>query len=84
MVLGQRLGGADVERCPGDRVAIERNAQRPQPVPEKAIRGTKNKWEAPTSGEGFDALYRVKVVDGRPEHFDFDIQELPKDEQDDG
>lgn len=66
----------DVEGC------IQRNAQRLEPIPEKAIYGTKNKWEAPRSGEGFDALYRVKVVPGRSGHFRFDIQQLPKDEDD--
>ena len=67
----------DLEGC------LRRNAQRKTSVPEKAIYGTKNKWEAPTSGEGFDALYRVKAVED-PERFAFDIQPLPGNEQDDG
>lgn len=68
----------DVEAC------IRRNAQRAEPVPEKAIRGTKNKWEPPTSGEGFDALYRVRAVESSSGRFEFELQRQPRNETNDG
>jgi len=44
-------------------VALERNARRSedQRIPEVGIRGTRNRLEAPSLGEGFDALFYVRT-----------------------
>jgi predicted kinase len=44
--------------------ALVRNRQRPpeRQVPDKGIRGTRNRLEIPALNEGFDKLYYVRVV----------------------
>ena len=44
--------------------ALVRNRQRPpeRQVPDKGIRGTRNRLELPTRSEGFDQLYFVRAV----------------------
>lgn len=46
--------------------ALRRNAERPEPyrVPDIAVRGTIAKLEVPTSAEGFDEAFAVRMVDG--------------------
>ena len=56
---------------PDVEASLRRNAGRPGELPEKAIRGTANKWEAPTSAEGFHALYRVEATTNQQ----FDVQQ---------
>lgn len=53
--------------------ALARNAARAEPhrVPDLAVRGTIAKLQIPTAGEGFDASFRVRVVQGG-----FDVEEL--------
>lgn len=52
--------------------ALTRNAQRSPDaqVPEKGIRGTSARLEAPERSEGFDELYYVRIIGSG-----FDIQE---------
>ena len=44
--------------------ALVRNRQRPleRQIPDKGIRGTRNRLEIPALSEGFDKLYYVRVV----------------------
>ena len=42
-------------------VALQRNAGRPEPVPEIGIRGTYARLELPDGSEGFDELYFVRL-----------------------
>lgn len=44
--------------------ALVRNRQRPaeRQIPDKGIRGTRNRLEVPTRAEGFDKLYFVRAV----------------------
>jgi predicted kinase len=44
--------------------ALVRNRQRPveRQVPDKGIRGTRNRLEIPAPSEGFDKLYYVRVA----------------------
>ncbi len=50
---------ADVEQ------AVVRNANRPNSVPELAVRGTAAKLQSPTGDEGFDTIHLVAIVDGQ-------------------
>jgi predicted kinase len=45
--------------------ALRRNVVRPEPyrVPDIALRGTMAKLEVPTSGDGFDEAFRVRLCD---------------------
>ena len=44
--------------------AVARNQQRPpeRQIPERGIRGTRNRLELPTRAEGFDQLYYVRTL----------------------
>lgn len=44
--------------------ALERNRQRPaeRQVPDRGIRGTRNRLQRPTRAEGFDQLYFVRAL----------------------
>lgn len=52
-------------------VALARNALRPQPIPEKAIRAAFRNWQLPDWPEGFDALFDVTSEQG-----EFTIKEV--------
>jgi predicted kinase len=53
--------------------AVLRNQQRPpeRQVPERGIRGTRNRLELPTRAEGFEHLYYVRAL----ENYEFDVNE---------
>ncbi len=56
--------------------ALERNASRPERerVPEVGVRGTHSRLEVPSFGEGFDALYRVRI----DERGEFVVEAIPR------
>lgn len=47
---------------------VQRNKERGEKVPSKAIASTSNKLQMPSRAEGFDKLYFIKIIDD-----DFDI-----------
>lgn len=44
--------------------ALDRNAGRANPVPHKGVLGQAARLQRPAMGEGFDALYYVRLIDG--------------------
>lgn len=54
--------------------ALRRNAARARQVPERGVRGTHARLEAPAYDEGFDALAVVRLVESTG---DFDVTALP-------
>ena len=44
--------------------ALERNARREKPIPEKGIRSAFKHWQKPDWTEGFDALFDVRSENG--------------------
>ena len=52
--------------------ALSRNLQRPaaRQVPERGMRGTRNRLEIPTRSEGFDQLYFVRLLTSPVPAFD--------------
>lgn len=45
------------------QACLERNAARPNPVPEAGVRGRRNALELPRRGEGFDELWCVHIAE---------------------
>lgn len=45
------------------QACLERNAARPNPVPEVGVRGRRNALELPRRAEGFDELWYVKIAE---------------------